>query len=300
MFVKKSLLVTIKRTGNLLKKVTLMFLLSLGSVAFISGCHDSGAQSDTSNTSFSSSKQKLVFGSDIYEPYIYYGEDGHLTGIDYDLASEACKRLGYDFEFREMSWIQKDELLESAQIDAIWSCFDMSGREHLYSWAGPYLAVVHGVLVHDDSGIKSFKDLQTRKICMQRSSQPGKWFTSAPLSVNPDKPHVKDLLMFSTPEEAFTAFEKKACDAVSGYQSILLALSKNVANTRVLDENIMSVGVGVAFYKNGNRILAEALDRTLRQMKTEGFIQKTVEKYGLTYHEPSNMSSNSMEVDIGE
>ena len=236
----------------------------------------------------------------MFEPYIYFGDDGRLTGVDYDLAAEACKRLGYDFEFKIMSWMEKDVLLEKAQIDAIWACFDMTGREQMYSWAGPYLSAVHGVLVHDDSGIYSFKDLQSRKVCMQRSSQPEKWFTSAPLSVNPKKPHVADLLMFSTPEEAITAFEQKACDAVSGYQGLLSALSRNIANTRLLNESIMTVGIGVAFYKNGNLILAEALDRTLRQMKNDGFIQKTAEKYGLSYQAPTGQVRSTVNAQLSE
>ncbi len=295
MFVKISLLATLKCTKLFFKRCALVSVMICCAFSLLTACNEQGGKSKFSDSQLSLPKQKLLFGADIFEPYIYFGDDGRITGIDYELAAEACKRLGYDFEFKIMSWNDKDELLEKAQVDAIWACYDMTGHEQEYSWAGPYLSVVHGVLVRDDSGITSFKDLQTRKICMQRSSQPEKWFTSAPLNVNPDKPHVKELLMFSTPEEAFTAFEQKACDAVSGYQGILSALSRNISNTRILDEGIMSVGVGVAFYKNGNLILAEALDRTLRQMRKDGFIQRTVEKYGLSYHDPNGQLRSSVD-----
>ena len=38
-------------------------------------------------------------GSDDYEPYSYLDETGEFTGIDVDLAREACRRLGYRPEF---------------------------------------------------------------------------------------------------------------------------------------------------------------------------------------------------------
>ncbi len=300
MFVKISLHTILRRTKHFFKKGMLIFLMICCSVVFLAACQEQDGKSKYTRSNLSSSKQKLVFGADVFEPYVYFGDDGRLTGIDYDLAVEACKRLGYDLEFKIMQWGQKDELLENAQVDAIWACFDMNGREQKYSWAGPYLSAIHSVLVRDDGGISSIKDLRTRKVCMQRSSQPEKWFTSAPLSVNPDIPHVTELLMFSTPEEAITAFEQKACDAVSGYHSLLTALSRNIPNVKILDESIMTVGIGVAFYKNGNLILAEALDRTLRQMKNDGFIQKTVEKYGLTYQEPKAKVSSTARIQLSE
>ncbi len=67
-----------------------------------------------------------------------------------------------------------------------------------------------------------------------------------------------------------------------------------------MNESIMTVGIGVAFYKNGNLILAEALDRTLRQMKNDGFIQKTVEKYGLSYQEPVGQVRSAVNAQLSE
>ena len=38
---------------------------------------------------------RLVIASDNYEPYSYVGPNGNLIGVDVDLATEACRRLGY-------------------------------------------------------------------------------------------------------------------------------------------------------------------------------------------------------------
>ena len=37
---------------------------------------------------------KLVIGSDNYEPYFYLDEDGSFAGIDVEIATEACRRMG--------------------------------------------------------------------------------------------------------------------------------------------------------------------------------------------------------------
>ena len=59
---------------------------------------------------------KLVIGADNYEPFNYIGEDGEYHGIDVALAREACKRMGYQPEFRQIDWDQKDNILESETV----------------------------------------------------------------------------------------------------------------------------------------------------------------------------------------
>ena len=81
----------------------------------------------------------VVIGCDVYAPYTYKDGTGDFIGIDVQLAHEAFGRLGYDVEFREIAWENKDKALASGEVDCIWSCFTMNGREDVYTWAGPYL-----------------------------------------------------------------------------------------------------------------------------------------------------------------
>lgn len=82
---------------------------------------------------------ELVIGSDDYRPYNYLDENGQAAGVDVALATEACRRMGYEPVFRQISWDEKDLLLEIGQVDCLWGCFSMNGRENAYLWAGPYL-----------------------------------------------------------------------------------------------------------------------------------------------------------------
>lgn len=113
----------------------------------------------------------LVIGSDDYAPYSYLDSDG-FAGFDVELAEEACRRLGYAPEFRRIAWEQKDALLQSGEIDCIWGCFTLTGRETLYCWAGPYAKSRQMVAVRTESGIKNLAGLAGRRVAVQMTGKP--------------------------------------------------------------------------------------------------------------------------------
>lgn len=81
----------------------------------------------------------LTVGCDTYAPLSYLDADGKPTGVDMELATEAFRRMGYEPEFRFINWEEKKDLLESGEIDCIWSSYTMDGREDEYQWAGRYM-----------------------------------------------------------------------------------------------------------------------------------------------------------------
>ena len=103
---------------------------------------------------------ELRIGCDEYEPYNYSDEYGKRIGIDAEIATEACRRMGMKPVFVSIKWDEKDELLEEKQIDCAWNCFSMNDRKDAYQWAGPYLKSREMVVVAKDSSIKSIKDLE--------------------------------------------------------------------------------------------------------------------------------------------
>ena len=110
---------------------------------------------------------KLVIGSDNYEPYFYLDEGGSFAGIDVEIATEACRRMGYEPEFQKIAWQFKDILLEQGTVDCLWGCFSMTGREDRYQWAGPYMYSRQVMVVRSDSGIYRLSDLNGKRIAVQ-------------------------------------------------------------------------------------------------------------------------------------
>lgn len=94
----------------------------------------------------------LTVGSDTYPPYVYMDNNGDITGLDVEIAEEAFRRMGYRAEFTTIDWEKKTELVDSGEIDCIWDCFSMEGRENDYQWAGPYLVSRQVVAVDAQSG----------------------------------------------------------------------------------------------------------------------------------------------------
>ena len=81
----------------------------------------------------------IKVGSNNYPPFNYTDENGNPAGVDVDLAKESFGRLGYAVSFVGIDWEEKKKLIEYGDIDCIWGCFSIDGRENEYNWTEPYM-----------------------------------------------------------------------------------------------------------------------------------------------------------------
>ena len=213
-----------------------------------------------------------------YEPYTYLDDDGSYVGLDIEISTEACRRMGFQPEYEAIKWDDKDEYLENGEIDCIWSCYSMTGREDRYLWAGPYLYSRQVVAVPMTSAIQSLGDLNGRRAAVMSSTKPEELL----LSPKDNLPRVSELYCVDTLELAFAALRKGYADAVAAHED---AISRYLAlwpgQYRVLDQPLQSVQVGVAFRLGGDETMAETLSQTLAEMREDGTIAALAEKYGL-------------------
>ena len=222
----------------------------------------------------------LAIGSDNYEPYSYLDEKGNFTGIDVDLAKEACRRLGYRPEFHQLIWENKDQELALGNVDCLWGSFTMTGREGRYQWSGPYLYSRQVVVVRADSEIYSLQDLAGKRVAVQATTKPESIFLERP---EPDRlPQVGDLYSFSTMEEVYSAIRKDFVDAIAGHESAMkLFVEESPENWRILDQGLIVSALGVAFLKGTNESHSAQLTAVLQEMQEDGTTEKIIEKYGL-------------------
>ena len=220
---------------------------------------------------------QIVVGSDNYPPYVYLNNDGIPTGIDVDIATEAFKRIGYAAQFETIDWEQKSTLVESGAIDCIWGCFSMDGRENDYQWAGPYMISRQVVAVNDNSSIQSFSDLAEKTIAVQTTSKPEEIFLGGS---DPRIP--QGVEVFST-ENRSVQYAMLSCgyvDAIAAHETAILQYMKDCNVVfRILDEPLLTTGLGVAFAKNDTRGLAQQLNDTFAQMREDGTLERIVGKY---------------------
>ncbi len=101
---------------------------------------------------------ELVIGGAEYAPYFYTDTDEY-TGIDVELATEACRRMGYRPVFVSLNLDNRAKALANGNVDCLWTCLTMDGREDEYTWVGPYLYTRRVYVVPQDSSIQSAEDL---------------------------------------------------------------------------------------------------------------------------------------------
>lgn len=221
----------------------------------------------------------LVIGSDNYEPYNYLDEDGNQAGIDVELAIEACRRMGYAPEFKQIPWDQKNSYLKRKEVDCLWGSFTMTGRENLYTWAGPYLYSRQVVAVQRDGTIQSLADLKGKRVAVQATTKSEDVLLKME---DPRIPNVKEVYSFSTMEELYASLRKGYVDAIAGHESALRTFVESDPDSyRLLEESLYVSELGVAFRKGDHEDLAKQLTQTFEEMKADGFIRKVVQTYGL-------------------
>ena len=215
-------------------------LLTMLTAGLLSGCASEAASDSALPT--------ITVGSDTYPPYVYMDNNGDITGLDVDIAEEAFRRMGYRAEFTTIDWEQKTELVDNGEIDCIWGCFSMDGRENDYQWAGPYLVSRQVIAVGAQSG--------------------------------ENVPAFRNVISLADRGVQYAMLDCGYVDAVAGHEEAIRQYMKDYgANFRILDEPLLTTGIGVAFSRHDTRGLAAKLTEVVAQMREDGSMEQLVGKY---------------------
>ncbi len=228
---------------------------------------------DTSMTKM----QKLRIGSDIYPPFVFLDSNGKASGIDVDIAKTAFAGLGYEAEFEIIDWEEKKTLVENGDIDCIWGCFSMSGRESDYNWAGPYMVSRQMVAVNQSSDIYTFDDLKDKTVMVQTTSKPEEILLSG---MDKRIPHIEELISTEDRAVQYAALGCGYVDAIAAHETAILKyMSDYNADFRFIEEPLLVTGIGVAFSKEDERGLSEALNEELKIMREDGSMAEIIGRY---------------------
>ena len=242
--------------------------------SFLGGCGQTKQQAAATTEKIG---KEIVVGVDDYPPFNYPDENGKPSGIDIELAQEAFKRMGYTPRFVRIDWDHKDALLASGEIDCVWSCFSMKGRETKYKWAGPYMVSSQVVAVRNDSDIKHLQDLKGKVVAVQSSTKPESIFLDR---TDKNIPEVGQLYSVESRDLIYAMLGKGYVDALAAHASAIGQYNKDYTmNYRILPEPLMITGIGAAFYRKDERGIDVTLNKTLKEMQKDGTTKKIVEKY---------------------
>ena len=235
-----------------------------------------GGQTETETASHSDLPVILV-GSDNYPPFHYEDANGQPTGIDVDLAKEAFRRMGYQAMFVTIDWEDKKDLVERGEIDCIWGSFSIDGREDQYLWTEPYLYSRQVVAVRQDSAIQTLADLAGKRVAVQSTTKPEELFLT---HTDPRIPRVAEVFSLQDRELIYPYLSKGYADALAAHETaILQCMSDYSLDYRILDEPLLTVGLGVAFARTDQRGLDKELSRTFEEMRADGSLEQIVGRY---------------------
>ena len=251
-----------------------LLLMTCMLILGVTGC---GSTTDHGNGSGEDSLPQIIVGCDYYPPFNYRDENGNPTGIDIDLATEAFRRMGYEPVFEYIDWEKKAELLESGEIDCIWSSFTMTGREDQYRWAGPYMISRQVVAVNESSDIYKLSDLKGKVVAVQSTTKPEQILLSGTDSRIPE---VREIYSLENRELLYTSLGKGYVDAIAAHETSIRQYMKDYnVEYRILEESLMDVGLGVAFAEEDTRGMEENLDMILHEMREDGTSAEIIGRY---------------------
>lgn len=241
-------------------------------IGLLGGCGASG-ENDTAQED---DLPVITVGCDDYAPFSYVDADGNMTGIDVELARAAFQRMGYQADCVIINWEEKKALLADGTIDCVWSSFTMDGREDEYRWAGPYMKSHQVVAVNPGSDIETLADLQDKVIAVQSTTKPEDIIKRHDGTL----PELRQVLSVQERDLIFLLLSKGYVDAIAAHDTAIEEfMSECGLEFRILDEPLMSVGLGAAFDKEDTRGLNEKLNIVLREMYADGTTARIVGRY---------------------
>lgn len=255
---------------QLIKRLSCIFFITCAAFCLIS-C---GQVSDRDNTD---DRPVITVGSSDYPPFIDMDNNGNPTGIDIDILREAFDRIGYGMEFVEINWEDKDDLLESGEIDCVTGGFTVNGREDDYLWIGPYMSSNQVVVVNSTGDIHSLQDLEGKTVAVQSATVAEDILLE---HSNPDIPADIRVLSYEDNSLPFAALGCDYIDVLVADEPAVIQYMKDY-NTAfsILDEPVMYANVGTAFCKDGDEELCAKVNDAIEEMRNDGTLDEIIESY---------------------
>lgn len=209
-------------------------------------------------------RKQVVIGVDAYSvPLTFWDERSKLlSGYDADMAREAFKRAGLEYEFKAIVWADKEKELKSKNIDVVWSGLTITDeRAKDFAFTVPYYSNRQAILVRADSAIQGKEDLRGKAIGEHKGS-PSKAFIQ---SLGPAK-HEEFLEL----PDLFAAVMNGQIDAAitDGVFIDYYALH-TPGKFRVLADNVPEKGFAVGV-DPANKELLSKINKALMDMEADG------------------------------
>ncbi len=244
---------------------------ALAATFFAAGC---GGEQKGNSAQTGGVPSVIRVGSETTFPPFEFTKDDKYVGFDLDLADALCKQIGSQMEFKSMGFDALIPAVQSGQIDLIAAGLDATPeREKQVAFSDIYFAE-NGVIIivrKDNDAIKDWADLAGKVVGAQIGTQQAKLAREAKAG------EVKQL---DSNSQAFMELQAKTLDAVVIDQPVGLYYMKQGG-----DKDLKVVGTAkktngkVLAMSKENKELQAAVNKALKQLKSDGTYDKIYEKW---------------------
>ncbi len=268
------------------KLMTLLLSGLLVGTTLLAGCGTSSEPSSSNGDSSVSADVKAIQDRGILKVGVkadvpkfgYKNTSNTYEGFEVDLAKALAKKILGDeskVEFTSVNAKTRGPLLDNGSVDMDICTFTITEeRKKSYNFSDSYFTDSIGLLVKKDSGIKSIKDLDGKKVGVAQSATTKKSFQA-----EADKQGIKvEFLEFASYPEIKSALDSGRVDCFSVDGAILNGYVDD--STVILDDRFSPQEYGVAT-KLSNTGLAKLVNDEVNALKSSGDLQKMIDKWGI-------------------
>ena len=268
-------------------KKLIALMLSILMVCSLAACaskqDSASASTETASTEASGEEKTLTMATNVaFPPYEFY-ENEQPAGIDVDIATAICEKLGYKLDIMDIEFGAILGAVSSGKAD-----FTMAGltvtdeRKEKVDFAKPYMKVALGVVSPENAEITDVSQLKGKTLIIAKGTTAESYFEK-------NEPDVK-LQKYDQYADAYNALLDGRGDAFSTDNTEVLAWAKTnkgfkVGITKLGDEDTIAPAV-----QKGNKELLNWINDEIKSLGEESFFHKDYEEtlvdtYGLDYED---------------
>ncbi len=226
---------------------------------------------------------ELRFGVEAsYRPFEYKLPDGRLVGFDIDIGNAVCAKLQVKCVWIENAFDGLIPALQARKFDAINSDMTITAqRRRVIDFTDPIYRIPHRLIAPLKSALlPTPESLKGKRIGVQQGTiqeaYAKKYWESKGV----------DIVAYQTQDQVYADLKAGRLDAAfqdseaaqTGFLTKPEGLGFAFAGEPVQDTEVLGTGVGFGLRKSDQQ-LREALNRALRQLKSDGTIDALAKKY---------------------
>ena len=228
---------------------------------------------DTSLSDVTSAGELKVGTEGTYKPFSFHAEgSGELTGYDVEIITAVAEKLGVKPSFQETQFDAIFAGLEAKRFDVVANQVSITDeRKAKYEFSEPY-TVSTGVVVTkaDDSGISSFDSLKGKTTAQSLTSN---WYKLAQES----GANVEAVEGWA---QAVTLLKQGRVDATINDKLTYLDYQKTAKDSEInIAAETTDKSLSAFAFRKGSTSLADAVDKALGELQTDGTLTKISQKY---------------------